>query len=665
MLKLSKDAKLDLFNLLKKEDNAFGENKSDLGYLPFLNLVWNLRSMSSNDPRFNNAYEDIKQHTINNSDWDTDFLFLDRLKLLDDNEKYNKFLETIVKPEIRKTESEIIRFTLLINSYIEKHGFTLAISDSIDGLPVYTITTKSEAEKQPIDIQQNTIVFFVEKKPNGRSDRGSSHQKPTIFPSFILSFNEGWNDFRTFTTFTLFYYNENKECEKIGNLKIMMGEEPNTSEVIPDQFKYLEDEFCSLGQDSDYYIKIKQLLGSKFESVLFALKDVAFFPDIQDKFEKYSNFKNSLIRFDTAERTLRIAKYELYGYDLSNLYSFKYAFKPLYASNSEEVIFDFETEKDGYYNALDVPNRIYALIGKNGTGKTQLITSLPNKIAKKENDLFTPRAPLFSKVIAVSYSVFDKFEVPKKTSSFNYVYCGLRNEDDEKINEQALVLRFHRTWKKISSIGRIDKWRNILLNFIDEDLVDEFLITKEDYDITTTGNSYDVNIQGFGNVRKKMSSGQNIILYIISEIVANIRYDSLLLYDEPETHLHPNAITQLMNTIYELVDEFKSFCIIATHSPLVIRELLSKNVYVIEREDKIVSVRRIGFESFGENLTTLTDEVFGNKDVPKQYRKIIRRLIKEGKGYQEIVSLLEFDEVPLSLNTRIYIKSQFAQDEES
>ncbi|NDV67218.1 AAA family ATPase [Bacteroides sp. 224] len=132
---------------------------------------------------------------------------------------------------------------------------------------------------------------------------------------------------------------------------------------------------------------------------------------------------------------------------------------------------------------------------------------------------------------------------------------------------------------------------------------------------------------------------------------------STVFANEPETHLHPNAITQLMNTIYELVEEFQSYCIIATHSPLVVRELFSKNVYVLDREDTSLSIRRIPLESFGENLSVLTEEIFGNKGIPKQHKKILRELVDSGKPYEEIISLLEFDEIPLSLNARIFIKS--------
>jgi len=120
-----------------------------------------------------------------------------------------------------------------------------------------------------------------------------------------------------------------------------------------------------------------------------------------------------------------------------------------------------------------------------------------------------------------------------------------------------------------------------------------------------------------------------------------------------------------MNTIYELVNEFESYCLIATHSPIVIRELFSKNVYVMERDKNVPSVRRIGLESFGENLGVLTDEVFGDRQIPKQYKAIIGQLIRDGKNFDKIVEMLEFDDRPLSLNARIFIKNLIRnQDEE-
>lgn len=198
----------------------------------------------------------------------------------------------------------------------------------------------------------------------------------------------------------------------------------------------------------------------------------------------------------------------------------------------------------------------------------------------------------------------------------------------------------------------MDQWKSILENFLDEEIINEFIKLNEFGQLS-------VDLDGFGKIRKVLSSGQSIILFIISEIIANIRYDSLILYDEPETHLHPNAISQLINTIYNLVNEFQSYCIIATHSPLIVQELLSKNIFVVEKDGKIASVRKIGKETFGENLTVLTEEIFGNRTIPKQYESILRNLVRLGLTFDEIKSKLESDNLPLSLNTILYLKSLF------
>src|ERR1700722_2555836 len=68
-----------------------------MGQVDFLGRVWNLSSMPSTDPRFQNAEADIWQHTINNSDWTDDYLLLDYLNLKECGDKtFIKFVETAV-----------------------------------------------------------------------------------------------------------------------------------------------------------------------------------------------------------------------------------------------------------------------------------------------------------------------------------------------------------------------------------------------------------------------------------------------------------------------------------------------------------------------------------------------------------------------------------------
>ena len=634
--------KEEIFNRILREQNPFNESEHE-GVLEFLRSVWNLKNLPSEDPRFNDAEGDIIQHTVNNGDWNLRYLFIERLKLFDNEENFIQFVESVVNPQFRIDEEEILKFVVLINHILEKDEFQLNITEYDDeGSPIYTLNEYNLNDSFPVDIKRNDIPFYVIKNTEEIDNWWHSpNRKPYPYPSFILVFNNAWNDYGIKSEFRLHYNDTAGKTHEIENVKITQKEGVILKQ-IPDEFINLNVEFCSLGQSIDYYELLENLLGNNFIGVLYALRDAAFFPEIQEDFENVNEFRNSLIRYDEQERLLREAKHLIQGADLEHLYSFDYSFKPKFSS--ERINVNFNLGGTG-----ELPNRVYALIGKNGTGKTQLITALPVDISEKKDDYFHPKIPLFSKVIAVSYSIFDTFKIPKRTVTFNYVYCGLRNEKGDLLSEKGLLLRFHNTWKKILKIERVEQWRVVLLNFLDQEMVDEFILKNN--------HEYKVSIDGFNRVRRKLSSGQSIILYIISQIVADIRYDSLLLFDEPETHLHPNAITQLMNTIYSLVDEFESYCILATHSPLIIRECFSRNVYVLERHENIPSVRKIGLESFGENLTVLSEEVFGNKDVVKHYKKIIGELVESGKSYEDIVMFIESDDVPLGLNAKIFIKS--------
>ena len=84
---------------------------------------------------------------------------------------------------------------------------------------------------------------------------------------------------------------------------------------------------------------------------------------------------------------------------------------------------------------------------------------------------------------------------------------------------------------------------------------------------------------------------------------------------------------------------------------------MSRSVYVIEKEYNTISIRKPSIETFGENLTVITDEVFGNRGVSKQFKKILGDLIDRGYSYDKIVSEIESDNVPMSLSTKIYLKS--------
>lgn len=77
------------------------------GIIEFLEMIWELRTMPSDDNRFSTAYEDAWQHLVNNDDWSYEYTFLDRFpSCYKDEEAFNKFVNFSVHPSLFSNEVE-------------------------------------------------------------------------------------------------------------------------------------------------------------------------------------------------------------------------------------------------------------------------------------------------------------------------------------------------------------------------------------------------------------------------------------------------------------------------------------------------------------------------------------------------------------------------------
>ncbi len=558
-------------------------------FVSFISEIWLLESMPSDDPRHSDAAGDFARHLILNDDWTLEYVLNERLKLAtESNETFVKFIDLLVSPKYQGHIDLIHSAVSFLTPLLSTDKVRFVLSGYQNKLPVYKLYPESSALKDmPMDVKKNDIKIFCQGTRSFPSKK-ENHSKPSRFPSFVLV-KDNWNDFGFRTLYYLFYYPDPENCIEIGAVKIMEKEAESTQ--LPSEFTLLDERYCSVGLDKDYYQALVQNLGDNFISILLALRDAAFFPMIYEDFEDDDIFKKSLMRNDDTERLSRTISYSFSEGDEKLRYNFNYKFTPLFDDSATEINFPFSANGD-------IPKKVIALIGKNGTGKTQLLTSLARNLSDRHSPYFLPKTPLFGKVLAVSYSVFDNFEIPKSNTSFNYKYCGLKNDKGQLLDESELEIRFYDSIKKITRKKRVTKLYKVLENFIESEVLQELI--KQDSSNKSEYLKFDLT--DFPNIKKKLSSGQGLLLFIVVEILAELRYDSLILFDEPETHLHPNAITQLVSVIYDLVEQFDSFCLIATHSPLIIQSITSDLVYVTEKTNNCFTIRKISQESFGENL---------------------------------------------------------------
>ncbi|MEK5757114.1 AAA family ATPase, partial [Acinetobacter variabilis] len=73
----------------------------------------------------------------------------------------------------------------------------------------------------------------------------------------------------------------------------------------------------------------------------------------------------------------------------------------------------------------------------------------------------------------------------------------------------------------------------------------------------------------------QLSSGHKIVLLILTRLVETVDEATLVLIDEPESHLHPPLLSAFMSALTELLEDRNGVAIIATHSPVVVQEVPS------------------------------------------------------------------------------------------
>ena len=611
-----------------------GGNYEDQNIVDFLKMIWDLPTMPSEDPRFKNAEADARQHLVNNDDWDLTYTFEQRFNLLAGDVGYFvKFVEACVSPFVRSNADEIKQYVNEINPLLNKDNCELAIEDYIDDNPHFLIKSGTGFTFERKNIESNMFTIYVDKLGDN---------KPCFFLDSIV-----WDDYGHKTSFNLHYVDQGGNKLSIGKVKICRKNENKTLDVIPKSFLSLDSDYCSLGQDTLYYSNIKRILGDDAMSFLYAMKDAAAFSRISDDFVNDLGFRHSLLRENSADKALNLGRYVLAGFDPNDRVNFTFTTQLPYAPDYDfKIKFDF-----GKINQEDNFNRVIAIIGENGVGKTSLLSSLAMSIAKRQKDCFLPHYPLFTKVVAASYSMFDRF-YDIDARAFNFEYCGMHNNEGGLMSLEQLKERHKRNAETINALNRGRSLKKFLGNILPNDMLEVFF--EDDFEF-----KYDA----YEDYYSKMSSGQTMLTNLIIDITANVRSNCLIMIDEPEVHLHPNAITQIINVVNFVCERFSSCCIMATHSPLVIQSLLSRNVLIMERDiDGMPIVRQMRVESLGENLTTINEEVFSNGQSDKYYKRLIEKAVKGKNNINDVLKELQNGDLPMSLASYMLIDKYLNHD---
>lgn len=471
---------------------------------------------------------------------------------------------------------------------------------------------------------------------------------------------DNWDDFGHKTLFNLTVFDEQGNQVEIGNIKIgLIGQtEGWTEEHIPKRFDMLPEGFYSLGQDADYYRNIVERLSQEDAvNVLTSLRDVAYDTNSFQLAQNEGAFNSSLLR-------------------TVNITSIEHQFRRILRGEAPLTDYDFFYEKpaNDRYSGVRVeftvtPNvkpssNIHILIGRNGVGKTTLLNNmvdalLPERGNVDDTGYFSNRVawggntPLhedyFAGLVSVSFSAFDPFDYPENRTTPNtgmrYHYVGLRKyeiqngvrvkslKSDSELNEDfvgSLRICF-------SLIAKRERWLNSVrklesdLNFADMDLCELVNIYNEDQSELKRHFS-----EISSSLFSRMSSGHAIVLLTITKLVESVEEKTLLLLDEPESHLHPPLLSAFTRALSDLLVDRNGVAIIATHSPVVLQEVPKSCVSILRRTRLVANIDRPENETFAENVGVLTREVFGLEVSKSGFHDLLSASVDEGKSYEEI-----------------------------
>ena len=106
-----------------------------------------------------------------------------------------------------------------------------------------------------------------------------------------------------------------------------------------------------------------------------------------------------------------------------------------------------------------------------------------------------------------------------------------------------------------------------------------------------------------------LGTAQQLAAGTVLGMAAFLRPGSLALLDTPEAHMHPSLLAAFMQSVRWVLEERRSYAIIATSSPIVLQAIPSRCVQVLFRHGGRTTVSGPAIETFGESAGLIMTHV--------------------------------------------------------
>jgi predicted ATPase len=496
-----------------------------------------------------------------------------------------------------------------------------------------------------------TRIKCSENRTEGKTLFHVSKTIPAKFASgSFLLLEDDWDDWFTYSTkYHLFYYDSSGKRLRIGSVKIgqrRMKSGQRRPNLDP-SFSSLDERFFSLGQESEYYEELVKL--GLDGSVLSNLNDIVQNNEIFRKVRLEDVTRTSLLRSVKEATILGEFTRILVGAAPLTPYNFRYTGPKQLSTKHQPIELDFHVVPGS-----NPPSNIHVLIGRNGIGKSFLLNAMIRALVTddesvddngvfRDEDILAAEENLFSAVVSVTFSAFDKFEPltdrQVTREGVSYAYVGLKNKRRSKNEDPgvkditALAREFSLSAQQCVSDSRLRRWQRAL-DMLESDPIFKIARISELAEIG--------DIEEFkktaASIFRDLSSGHKIVLLTVTKLVELVIERSLVILDEPEAHLHPPLLSAFVRALSDLLYNRNGVAIIATHSPVVLQEVPSSCVWLLERHNTLMVANRPEAETFAENVGILTHRIFGLEVEEAGFYNLLRDAVVDQADYDWIVS---------------------------
>jgi energy-coupling factor transporter ATP-binding protein EcfA2 len=526
-------------------------------------------------------------------------------------------------------------------------------------------------------------VFFARQPPD----------RPIAAPAvLIVPAKNSWNDFGLQTTvdFTLFPANQESFT---GQMRLaFVGESNEPHGVIdavltklrrfmasPEQFP----KFFSLQFDIENYRKIVRRFGpEEAERWLVSMNDLVAARRMSPTPDWYADATSSDAFLFSFTR------------NAEGFFAFNHADSLLDGLESEsidnistrlELNFKLPSFEQPHSLALSfeldsiLPKQIAVFIGPNGTGKSQALNALASSLLSDDARLRAEdgRRPVIGRLIAIGTpgETDRTFPRERKHAKIRYVRLGLKRARGG-VNSRGLsglLVQLARSEESVGSRSRWDIfWDSVSRLFAGAELglpVRKLPNTRIGADATSdrdyvrvtelTRGSELRRLQAFARVKVDstpvklvgdravpLSSGQVTFLSFAAQVCLHIENASLVLVDEPETHLHPNLISSMVELFDAVLRMTGSCAVIATHSAYLVREVPKTQVHVFhELEPGIVQIVPPRLKTFAAEIGAISAFVFSDDFAERLVQRVTKQLSRRRVNSSNALNMLK-DELP-------------------